>query len=76
MLEIQYSTGKQSKRFLERVEDSFLTQLVRESTRDGALLGLLFANREGLVGNVKVGTALGRVAMKLWNYLFLEMLEA
>ena len=36
---------KQSKRFLECVEDSFLTQLVREPTRGGALLDLLFTNR-------------------------------
>ncbi|XP_042743410.1 uncharacterized protein LOC122188845 [Lagopus leucura] len=51
---------KQSKRFLECVEDSFLTQLVREPTRGGALLDLLFANREGLVGDVKVGDCLGQ----------------
>ena len=49
---------KQSKRFLECVEDSFLMQLVREPTRDGALLDLLFTNREGLVGDVKVGDRL------------------
>jgi len=36
---------KQSKRFLECMEDSFLTQLVREPTRGGALLDLLFTNR-------------------------------
>jgi len=44
---------KQSKRFLECVEDSFLTQLVWEPTRSGALLDLLFTNREGLVGDMK-----------------------
>ena len=37
------------------MEDSFLTQLVREPTRGGALLDLLFNNREGLVGDVEVG---------------------
>ena len=51
---------KQSKRFLECVEDSFLTQLVQEPTRGGALLDLLFANREGLVGDVKAGDFLGQ----------------
>jgi len=51
---------KQSKRFLECMEDSFLTQLVREPTRGGALLDLLFTNREGLVGDVKVGDCLGQ----------------
>ncbi|KAK4824553.1 hypothetical protein QYF61_016157 [Mycteria americana] len=40
---------KQSRRFLECVEDNFLTQLVSEPTREGTLLDLLFANREGLV---------------------------
>ena len=37
---------KQSRRFLECVEDSFLTQLVSDSTRGGAPLDLLFKNRE------------------------------
>ena len=57
-----YNTAqrKQSKRFLGRVEDSFLTQLVREPTRDGALLDLLFTNRERLVGDVKVRNCLGQ----------------
>ena len=58
----KYNTAqrKQSKRFLGRVEDSFLTQLVREPTRDGALLDLLFTNRERLVGDVKVRNCLGQ----------------
>jgi len=43
---------KQSRRFLECMEDYFLTQLVRESTRGGALLDPLFTNREELVGDV------------------------
>ena len=43
---LDYNTAqrKQSKRFLGRVEDSFLTQLVREPTRRGASLDLLFTN--------------------------------
>ncbi|XP_048785457.1 uncharacterized protein LOC125685961 [Lagopus muta] len=57
---VQDSPLFQSKRFLECVEDSFLTQLVREPTRGGALLDLLFANKEGLVGDVKVGDCLGQ----------------
>ncbi|KAJ7414786.1 rna-directed dna polymerase from mobile element jockey-like [Pitangus sulphuratus] len=46
----KYNTAekKQSRRFLECVQDNFLTQLVRKPTREGALLGLLFVNREGL----------------------------
>ncbi|KAK4823940.1 hypothetical protein QYF61_008326 [Mycteria americana] len=43
----KYNTAerKQSRRFLERVADNFLTQLVREPTREGAPLDLLFTNR-------------------------------
>ncbi|KAK4824398.1 hypothetical protein QYF61_014058 [Mycteria americana] len=57
----KYNTAerKQSRRFLERVEDNFLTQLVREPTREGAPLDLLLVNREGLVGDVMVGGHLG-----------------
>ncbi|PKU31484.1 adaptin ear-binding coat-associated protein 1 [Limosa lapponica baueri] len=51
---------EQSRRFLECVEDNFLTQLVREPTRESALLDLLLVNREGLVGDVKVGGRLGQ----------------
>uniref|UniRef100_A0A493TF21 Reverse transcriptase domain-containing protein n=1 Tax=Anas platyrhynchos platyrhynchos TaxID=8840 RepID=A0A493TF21_ANAPP len=58
----KHNTGqrKQSRRFLESVEDSFLTQLVSEPTRGGAPLDLLFTNREGLVEDVVVGTCLGQ----------------
>ncbi|KAF1501108.1 hypothetical protein FQV17_0014956, partial [Megadyptes antipodes antipodes] len=57
----KYNTAerKQSRRFLECVEDNFLTQLVSEPTRGGASLDLLFTNREGLVGDVVVGGRLG-----------------
>jgi len=50
---------KQSRRFLECVEDNFLTQLVGEPNRQGASLDLLFTNRAGLVGDVMVGGHLG-----------------
>ena len=47
------------------MEDNFLVQLVRQPTRGGALLDLLFTNREGLLGDVEVrSSALGRVTMK------------
>ena len=52
---------KQSRRFLECMEDNFLMQLVREPTRGAAPLDLLFTNREGLVGDVEVRAVLGRV---------------
>ncbi|PKU41684.1 rna-directed dna polymerase from mobile element hypothetical protein [Limosa lapponica baueri] len=58
----KYNTAEreQSQRFLECVEDNFLTQLVNEPTRESALLDLLLVNREGLVGNVEVGGCLGQ----------------
>jgi len=46
---------KQFRRFLEGVDDNFLTQLVSEPARGGASLDLLFTSREGLVGDVVVG---------------------
>jgi len=57
----KYNTAerKHSKRFLECVEDNFLTQLVNEPTRQGDSLDLLFTNREGLVGDVVVRGHLG-----------------
>lgn len=47
-----YNTAesKQSRRFLECVEDSFLTQLLNEPARESIPLDLLHVNREGLVG--------------------------
>lgn len=56
----KYNTAerKQSRRFLDCVEDNFLTQLVSEPTREGSPLDW-FVNREGLVGDVMVGGRLG-----------------
>ena len=41
------------------VEDNFFVQVLRELTRKGALLDLLFVNRKGLVGKVVIGGCLG-----------------
>ena len=56
---------KQSRRFLECMIDDFLTQLVREPTRGGAPLDLLFTNREGLGGNVEVRSCPGQSNPKM-----------
>lgn len=40
------------------MEDNFLTQLVRDPTRGGVSLDLLFTNREGLVGDVEIENCL------------------
>ncbi|KAK4822567.1 LOW QUALITY PROTEIN: hypothetical protein QYF61_016136 [Mycteria americana] len=67
----KYNTAerKQSRRFLERVADNFLTQLVSEPTREGAPLDLLFTNREGLVSRVMVGVCLGQSNHEMIEFL-------
>ena len=50
---------KQSRRFLDCVEDNFLLQVIEEPTRRGAMLDLVLTNREGLVGNVTLKDSLG-----------------
>ena len=50
---------KETGRFLNCVEENFLTQLVNEPTRGGALLDLLFINTEGPVGDVEIRGHIG-----------------
>ncbi|PKU29668.1 hypothetical protein llap_20028 [Limosa lapponica baueri] len=49
----------QSRRFLQCIDDNFLTQVVEEPTRRVALLDLVLTNKEGLVEDIKVGGSLG-----------------
>ncbi|KAK4819670.1 hypothetical protein QYF61_009779, partial [Mycteria americana] len=67
----KYNTAerKQSRRFLERVADNFLTQLVSEPTREGAPLDLLFTNRDGLASDVMVGGCLGQSDHEMIEFL-------
>ncbi|GAB0205636.1 hypothetical protein GRJ2_003029200 [Grus japonensis] len=50
---------KQSRKFLECVNDNFLLQVIEEPTRRGAMLGLILTNKEDLVGDVKLKGSLG-----------------
>ncbi|GAB0187672.1 hypothetical protein GRJ2_001232500 [Grus japonensis] len=50
---------KQSRKFLECVDDNFLLQVIEEPTRGGAMLDLVLTNKEGLVGDVKLKGSLG-----------------
>ena len=70
----KYNTAErdQSRRFLECVADNFLTQLVSEPTREGALLDLLFVNREGLVDEVAVGGRLGHSDHEIMEFSILR----
>lgn len=60
---------KRSKRFLECVEDNFLTEVVKKQAREGVPLDLLLANREGLGGDVMVGGCLGHSDHKIIEFL-------
>ncbi|KAJ7423618.1 rna-directed dna polymerase from mobile element jockey-like [Pitangus sulphuratus] len=57
--ELNTAEKRQSRRFLECIEDNFLLQLVNELTKGGAPLDLLFTNSEGLMGDVVVRGHLG-----------------
>ncbi|GAB0178727.1 hypothetical protein GRJ2_000338000 [Grus japonensis] len=50
---------KQSRKFLECVNDNFLLQVIEEPTRRSAMLNLVLTNKEGLVGDVKLKGSLG-----------------
>ena len=50
---------KQSRRFLECVDDNFLLQVTEEPRRRGVKLDLILTNKEGLVENVKLKGSLG-----------------
>jgi len=50
---------KQSRRFLDCIDDNFLLQVTEEPTRRGVMLDLVVTNKEGLVGNVKLKGSLG-----------------
>ncbi|GAB0202771.1 hypothetical protein GRJ2_002742700 [Grus japonensis] len=50
---------KESRKFLECVDDNFLLQVIEEPMRRGAMLDLVPTNKEGLVGDVKLKGSLG-----------------
>ncbi|GAB0187691.1 hypothetical protein GRJ2_001234400 [Grus japonensis] len=50
---------KQSRKFLECVDDNLLLQVTEEPMRGGAMLDLVLTNKEGLVGDVKLKGSLG-----------------
>ncbi|RMC06735.1 hypothetical protein DUI87_16181 [Hirundo rustica rustica] len=58
--ELNTAEKRQSRRCFKCVKDNFLLQLVCEFTRGRTMLDLLFANRDGLVGDVVVGGHLGQ----------------
>jgi len=57
----------QSRRFLQSIDDNFLTQVVEEPTTRGVLLEFVLKNRDGLVEGVKVWGSLAAVTMIWWS---------
>ena len=51
--------GRQSRRFLESVQDNFLVQVIVGLTRGEVLLDLVLTNEEGSIRNIKIGGSLG-----------------
>ena len=49
---------KQSRRFLECIDDNFLTQMIKKHKRRDTLLDLTLANKEEQVRDVKAGGSL------------------
>lgn len=50
---------KQPRRFQERIDGNCLTQVIKEPTKEDALLDFIFINNKGLVGDMKVRGTLG-----------------
>ncbi|PKU42959.1 hypothetical protein llap_6720 [Limosa lapponica baueri] len=54
-----------SRKFLQHIEENFLVQVLRELSRKGGLLNLLFVSREGLTDKVMIGGCLGHSGHKV-----------
>ncbi|PKU47853.1 mast stem cell growth factor receptor kit [Limosa lapponica baueri] len=55
----QGNKHEESRRFLETIDDNFLTQVIEEPTRRCALLNLILAKKEGLVRDMKLKGSFG-----------------
>ncbi|GAB0204391.1 hypothetical protein GRJ2_002904700 [Grus japonensis] len=63
---------KQSRKFLECVDDNFLLQVTEEPTRRGAMLDLILTNKEDLVGDVTLKGGLGCSDHKMVEFRILR----
>ncbi|XP_072893069.1 uncharacterized protein [Hemitrygon akajei] len=57
--EKQFGAGPQDRGFVECLRDAFLEQLVREPTRDKAILDLVLCNEQGLISDLEAKEPLG-----------------
>ena len=64
--------GRQSKRFLESVEDNFLVKVIDGSTQAEALLDLVLTNEEESIRDVKIGDSLGCSDHALVEFVILK----
>lgn len=64
--------GRQSRRFLESVEDNFLVQVIDGPTRGEALLDLVLTNAEESIREVKIGGSLGCSDHALVEFVILK----
>ncbi|XP_062425881.1 uncharacterized protein LOC134137198 [Rhea pennata] len=67
-----YTARHKLSRRLLQCTDNFLSQVVEEPTRKGVLLDLALTNREGLVGDTKVGGSLGCSDHKMVEFRMLQ----
>ncbi|GAB0175756.1 hypothetical protein GRJ2_000040800 [Grus japonensis] len=63
---------KQSRRFLECVDDNFLLQVTGEPVRRGVMLDLVLTNKEGLVGDIKLKGSLGCSDLEMVEFKILR----
>jgi len=73
----EYHTAVMNKsgKFLKFAEDNFLLQVLSEPTRKDVLLGLLFVNREGPVGDVMVGGGLSHSDHKMVEFKIFSVMR-
>ena len=64
--------GRQSRRFLESVEDNILVQVVDGPTQGEALLDLVLTNAEESIREVKIGGSLGCSDHALVEFVILK----
>ena len=64
--------GRQSRTFLESVQDNFLVQVINEPTRGEALLDLVLSNEEESIREVKIGGSLGCSNHALVEFVMLK----
>lgn len=60
----QHSGQKHFRRFLECIDNIFLTQIIEQMMREAVLLDLTLTNKEKLFRNVKFRAALDAVTLR------------